>query len=63
MYPFAEQVLAYQAENAERRAAALVLEVKSDFCQKSAESWKSMAAGRITLKFLSPTISLQSAAQ
>jgi len=29
MYPFAEQVLAYQAENAER-----VLEVKGDFCQK-----------------------------
>jgi len=34
MYPFAEQVLAYQAENAERRPAALVLEVKGDFCQK-----------------------------
>ncbi len=34
MYPFAEQVLAYQAENAERRAAALVLEVKGDFCQR-----------------------------
>src|SRR3984893_10172684 len=34
MYPFAEQVLAYQAENAERRAAALVLEVKGDFCHK-----------------------------
>ena len=29
MYRFAEQVLAYQAENAER-----VLEVKGDFCQK-----------------------------
>jgi hypothetical protein len=37
MYPFAEQVLAYQAENAERRAAALVLEVKGDFCQKVRE--------------------------
>lgn len=34
MYPFAYQVLAYQAENAERRAAALVLEVKGDFCHK-----------------------------
>src|ERR1700732_97914 len=37
MYPFAEQVLAYQAENAERRAAALVLEVKGAFCQKVRE--------------------------
>src|SRR3984893_15217601 len=37
MYPFAEQVLAYQAENAERRAADLVLEVKGEFCQKVRE--------------------------
>src|SRR6202022_402599 len=37
MYTFAEQVFAYQAVNAERRAAALVLEVKGDFCQKVRE--------------------------
>ena len=34
VYPFAEQVLAYRAEDAERRAAGLVLEVKGDFCHK-----------------------------
>jgi hypothetical protein len=34
MYPFADQVLAYRAHDTERRAAALVLEVKGDFCHK-----------------------------
>jgi hypothetical protein len=34
MYPFAEQVLAYRANDPEKRAAALVLEVKGDFCYK-----------------------------
>jgi hypothetical protein len=34
IYPFAEQVLAYRADDAERRAAGLVLEVKGDFCHK-----------------------------
>ena len=34
MYPFAEQILAYRAGDAERRAAGLVLEVKGDFCHK-----------------------------
>ena len=34
MYPFAEQVFAYRAADAERRAAGLVLEVKGDFCHK-----------------------------
>jgi len=34
MYPFAEQVLAYRAKDAERHAAGLVLEVKGDFCHK-----------------------------
>ncbi len=34
MYPFAEQILAYQAEDKDRRIGALVLEVKGDFCRK-----------------------------
>ena len=32
MYPFAQQILSWQADNAQRRAAGLVLEVKGDFC-------------------------------
>ena len=32
MHPFARQLLSWQAENAQMRAAALVLEVKGDFC-------------------------------
>ena len=32
MHPFARQLLDWQADNPERRAAALVLEVKGDFC-------------------------------
>ena len=32
MHPFARQLLGWQADNPERRAAALVLEVKGDFC-------------------------------
>ena len=32
MHPFAEQILSWQAKNSQRRAAALVLEVKGDFC-------------------------------
>ena len=32
MHPFAGQLLSWQATNPERRAAALVLEVKGDFC-------------------------------
>ena len=32
MHPFARQLLGWQAWNPERRAAALVLEVKGDFC-------------------------------
>ena len=34
MYPFADQVLGYQAQDANRRVAGLVLEVKGDFCHK-----------------------------
>ena len=32
MHPFARQLLSWQAENAQMRAAALMLEVKGDFC-------------------------------
>ena len=32
MHPFAKQLLGWQAANPQRRAAALVLEVKGDFC-------------------------------
>ena len=32
MHPFARQLLSWQAENPHKRAAALVLEVKGDFC-------------------------------
>ena len=32
MYPFAQQLLSWQANRAGRRASALVLEVKGDFC-------------------------------
>ncbi len=34
MYPFARQLLSWQAEDADRRAGALVLEVKGDFCHQ-----------------------------
>ena len=33
MYPFAEQLLSWQADRPERRASALVLEIKGDFCR------------------------------
>ncbi|HWO37443.1 MAG TPA: TraM recognition domain-containing protein [Candidatus Acidoferrum sp.] len=34
MYPFAEQILGYQAADQERKIGGLVLEVKGDFCRK-----------------------------
>ena len=34
MYPFAAQLLSWQADDPRRRAGALVLEVKRDFCHK-----------------------------
>ena len=34
MYPFAQQLLSWQADRPARRASALVLEVKGDFCHK-----------------------------
>jgi len=37
MYPFAEQILAYRAEDPERRIGGLILEVKGDFCGKVQE--------------------------
>ena len=44
MHPFARQLLGWQATNPERRAAALVLEVKGDFCYDIREILK--VAGR-----------------
>ena len=32
MHPFAKQLLSWQAGDPEKRAAALMLEVKGDFC-------------------------------
>ena len=32
MYPFAQQLLSWQADRPDRRAGALILEVKGDFC-------------------------------
>jgi len=37
MYPFAEQLLAYLRDDAERRIGGLVLEVKGDFCYRVRE--------------------------
>lgn len=34
MYPFAEQILAFQASDSTKRIGGLVLEVKGDFCHK-----------------------------
>ncbi len=34
MYPFAEQILAYRADDPDRRIGGLILEVKGDFCAK-----------------------------
>ena len=34
MYPFAQQLLSWQADDPRRRAGALVLEVKGDFCHQ-----------------------------
>ena len=37
MYPFAEQILAFRADDPERRIGGLILEVKGDFCGKVRE--------------------------
>ena len=34
MYPYAEQILAYKAEDPEQRIGGIILEVKGDFCRK-----------------------------
>jgi hypothetical protein len=34
MYPYAEQLLAYEADDPEKRIGGLVIEVKGDFCHK-----------------------------
>ena len=37
MYPFAEQILAYRADDPDRRIGGLILEVKGDFCARVRE--------------------------
>jgi hypothetical protein len=37
MYPFAEQILAYRAEDPDRRIGGIILEVKGDFCARVRE--------------------------
>jgi type IV secretory system conjugative DNA transfer VirD4/TraG family protein len=37
MFPFAEQILAYQANDTAKRIGGLILEVKGDFCRKVKE--------------------------
>src|SRR6516162_455349 len=37
MYPYAEQLIGYQAQDSDRRIGGLVLEVKGDFCHKVRE--------------------------
>src|SRR5438552_10967001 len=37
MYPFAEQILAYRAEDPDKRIGGLLLEVKGDFCPRVRE--------------------------
>jgi hypothetical protein len=37
MYPFAEQILSYRADDRDRRIGGLILEVKGDFCGKVRE--------------------------
>ena len=37
MHPFAEQILAYRAEDPDRRIGGLILEVKGDFCARVRE--------------------------
>src|SRR5882672_6144404 len=34
MYPYAEQLIAYRADDSDKRIGGLVLEVKGDFCHK-----------------------------
>jgi hypothetical protein len=37
MFPFAEQILAYKANDTAKRIGGLILEVKGDFCRKVKE--------------------------
>ena len=48
MYPFAEQMIAYQADDRGKRIGGLVLEVKGDFCHKSARYLAAPYEGRPT---------------
>ena len=45
MYPFARQLLSWQAGDADRRAGALVLEVKGDFCYQVRQVLKDAGRG------------------
>ncbi len=45
MYPFAEQILAYRADDPNRRVGGLILEVKGDFCGKVREILKRYGRG------------------
>jgi hypothetical protein len=57
MYPFAEQILAYRAEAAERRIGRHILEVKGDFCGKCRKSSPGTDAPATTSKSaLTPSI-------
>ena len=48
MHPFARQLFGWQARNPKRRAAALILEVKGDFCYDIREILKRRAGKTIT---------------
>ena len=48
MHPFARQLLSWQADNPARRPAALVLEVKGDFCHDIARYSKTYTAKATT---------------
>jgi TraM recognition site of TraD and TraG len=46
MYPFANQVLSYRAQEDDRRIGGLILEVKGDFCHKVREILESQRRGQ-----------------
>ena len=46
MYPFAEQLIAYQAHDRGKRIGGLVLEVKGDFCHKVRDILQTLQKGR-----------------
>ena len=54
MYPFAEQILAYKADDEEKRIGGLILEVKGDFCRKVQRILDRQAEARTISKLASP---------